>query len=73
MFDSLGETLTAVLLGLGEKKFADWLRQQYLTAPWNCWWIGAGDYGALPSNQMVRVPRRGGEHGARALPLARHA
>jgi hypothetical protein len=64
MFDKLGERLIAVLLVLGEQKFADWLREQYLTAPWGCWWIGAGYYGALPSNQMVRTGRRS-EGGAR--------
>jgi len=64
MFDALGERLIALLVLLGEKKFADWLREQYLTAPWGCWWIGAGDYGALPSNQMVRArPRQGGVGG----------
>ena len=55
MFDALGEALCTVLERLNEAKFASWLREQYLTAPWNCWWIGAGDYGALSSNQMARA------------------
>lgn len=55
MFNAIGESFVAVMERHGEAKFAAWFKEQYLTAPWDTWWVGAsGLPGLLPNNNPVR-------------------
>ena len=54
-FDALGAHFITVLRAAGETSFADWFQEQYLSAPWNVWYITAsGLPGLIPSNNHVR-------------------
>ena len=55
MFDAIGKNFIAVMEAQGEAKFATWFKEQYLTPPWNKWWVGASELpGLLPNNIPVR-------------------
>ena len=54
MFDKLGVVFLTVLNALGELVFAKWFKEQYLTSPWDCWFVMvSGLPGLLPNNNPV--------------------